>query len=127
VFAGLLGSGRGYRLVHLAGAQTELAPAAGDGGALVPYRTWVQVAVSNLTTIASVPRWVQLLQRPWRCHTALDSEGSSVGRINRSSFVRCRIARVSFSPAMATESVHTGPTRTATTATGSPCASHARS
>ncbi len=66
-------------------------------------------------------------QRPWRRHTALDSEGSSVGRISRWSFVRCRIARVSFSPAMVTESVHTGPTRTATTATGSPRASHARS
>jgi len=33
-------------------------------------------------------------QRPWRRYTARDSEGSSAGRINRSSFVRCRIARV---------------------------------
>jgi len=39
-------------------------------------------------------------QRPWRRHTARDSEDSSVGKISRSSFVRSAW-RGSFSPAMA--------------------------
>lgn len=51
-------------------------------------------------------------QRPCRRHTARDSEGSSAGRISRSSFVRWRMARVWSSPAIATLSVQTRPMRT---------------